>query len=120
MSLSAIATTWPAKVTASNCGTYRYINQQIIIQPSDDAVIQLSVTKNDWDIKLYISYNENGGSNGVAKIYNASNELVNQVDVNLVSSPGYHQVALPEWAAGTYMIVLTTSTGVHTSHFTIP
>lgn len=87
--------------------------------PIDDPNIQFSVLKNDWDIRLHVSFIGNEGATGVLKVFNASNNLVNQFDISLVSPPSYFEISLPEWASGTYSVELTTSSGVHTSHFTI-
>ena len=86
---------------------------------ADDPNIVLNVVKLDWDVNLQISFNGNEGATGTLKIYNSSNQLINQFNVNLVSSPNFSNISLAEWAAGTYSVELTTSSGVHTSHFTV-
>ena len=87
--------------------------------PIDDANLQLAVIKNDWDVKLHISFNGNEGTNGVLKISNSSSQLVNQFEISLINSPNFFNLNLPEWSSGTYLVELTTSSGVHVSHFTI-
>ena len=90
-----------------------------ISMPADDPNLQFTVIKNDWEINVHVSFNGNEGANGTLKIYNASNQLVSEFAINLVSSPGFATINLNEWSSGIYSVELTTASGVHTSHFTI-
>ena len=90
-----------------------------IAMPADDANLQLIAIVNESVINLHVSFNGNEGATGSMKIYNASNQMVTEVDVNLVAAPSFTIVNLNEWSPGTYSVELTTSSGTHTSHFTI-
>ena len=97
-----------------------FLNRSFFISmPSDDPNLQLTLVKNDWDINLHISFNGNEGTNGTIKVYNSSNQFVNQFNISLVNSPAFSSINLGEWSSGTYLVELTTASGVHTSHFTI-
>jgi len=87
--------------------------------PIDDPNLQFAVLKNDWDIRLHVSFIGNEGATGTLKVFNASNNLVNQFDISLINPPSFFEISLPEWAAGTYSVELITTSDIHTTHFTI-
>ncbi len=86
---------------------------------ADDANVNIQVVKNGGDTNLQISFNGNEGSTGMFSIYNASNQLITEFQIDLKQVPNYASINLTEFASGTYTCNLTTSVTVNLSHFTI-
>jgi hypothetical protein len=89
------------------------------VSNTDDPNLQTQIIKNGGDANLNISFNGIEGSSGSLSIYNASSELVMELQITLKPSPDFTTVNLGEFAEGTYTCNLTTTSGVHVSHFTI-
>jgi hypothetical protein len=64
---------------------------------------------------LRVSFNGSEGTDGELKLYNTSNEMVVESNLELIKSPFYATVDISSLPAGTYTAKLTTVNNVHTS-----
>ncbi len=108
-----------------NSGTSKFISfkristTELNVSNTDDPNLQTQIIKNNGDANLNISFNGIEGSSGSLSIYNASSELVMELQITLKQSPDFTTVNLGEFTEGTYTCNLTTTSGAHVSHFTI-